>query len=136
VAEAVKRGVWSEGGFPLVVLLSACDKTTPAMLMGAASTDVPAIMVTGGPMLNGKWRQEELGSGTDLWRLWAERRAGGSPTRNCARRSRACRARPATAWSRAPHLGGFGAEVSGVVAVIGGLGARRQGDRIRTIDHV
>src|SRR5919197_1529270 len=63
--------------YPLdaVVLLSGCDKTTPAMLMGAASADVPAIMVTGGPMLRGKWRQEELGSGTDLWRLWAERRA-------------------------------------------------------------
>src|SRR5919197_436944 len=64
--------------YPLdaVVLLSGCDKTTPAMLLGAASADVPAIMVTGGPMLRGKWRQEELGSGTDLWRLWAERRAG------------------------------------------------------------
>ena len=76
MAEAVKRGVRSEGGFPLVVLLSGCDKTTPAMLMGAAAADVPAIMVTGGPMLNGKWRQEELGSRTDSWRLWAERRAG------------------------------------------------------------
>jgi len=114
VADAVKRGVWSAGGFPLefptislgevlmkpttmlfrnlmamdveeciraypldaVVLLSGCDKTTPAMLMGAASADVPTIMVTGGPMLRGVWRQEELGSGTDLWRLWAERRAG------------------------------------------------------------
>src|SRR6267143_2844638 len=64
--------------YPLdaVVLLSGCDKTTPAMLMGAASADVPAIMVTGGPMLRGNWRQEELGSGTDLWRLWDERRAG------------------------------------------------------------
>ena len=114
VADAVKRGVWSAGGFPLefptislgevlmkpttmmfrnlmsmdveeciraypldaVVLLSGCDKTTPAMLMGAASADVPAVMVTGGPMLSGKWRAEELGSGTDGWRLWAERRAG------------------------------------------------------------
>ena len=46
------------------------------MLMGAASADVPAIMVTGGPMLRGQWRREELGSGTDAWRLWAERRAG------------------------------------------------------------
>jgi dihydroxy-acid dehydratase len=46
------------------------------MLMGAASADIPAIMVTGGPMLSGKWRAEELGSGTDAWRLWAERRAG------------------------------------------------------------
>ena len=114
VADAVKRGVWSAGGFPLefptislgeilmkptamlfrnlmamdveeclraypldaVVLLSGCDKTTPAMLMGAASADIPALMVTGGPMLRGKWRMEELGSGTDARRLWAERRAG------------------------------------------------------------
>src|SRR5246500_5859032 len=91
VADAVKRGVWSAGGFPLefptislgeilmkpttmlfrnlmamdveeciraypldaVVLLSGCDKTTPAMLMGAASADVPAVMVTGGPVLPG-----------------------------------------------------------------------------------
>ena len=114
VADAVKRGVWSAGGFPVefptislgevlmkpttmlfrnlmamdveeclraypldaAVLLSGCDKTTPAMLMGAASADIPALMVTGGPMLSGKWRAEELGSGTDAWRLWAERRAG------------------------------------------------------------
>ena len=114
VAEAVKRGVLSAGGFPMefptislgevlmkpttmlfrnlmamdveeclraypldgVVLLSGCDKTTPAMLMGAASADIPAIMVTGGPMLRGKWRAEELGSGTDAWRLWAMRRTG------------------------------------------------------------
>ena len=113
VAEAVKRGVWSAGGFPLefpvmslgeilmrpttmlfrnlmameveeqiraypldaVVLLSGCDKTTPAMLMGAASADVPAIMVTGGPMLRGVWRDQEIGSGTDARKIWAERRA-------------------------------------------------------------
>ncbi len=56
------------------VLLSGCDKTTPAMLMGAASADVPAIMMTGGPMLSGKWRDQELGSGTDGWRLWARKR--------------------------------------------------------------
>jgi dihydroxy-acid dehydratase len=64
--------------YPLdaVVLLSGCDKTTPAMLMGAASADVPALMVTGGPMLRGRWRAEDLGSGTDAWRLWADRRAG------------------------------------------------------------
>ena len=114
VAEAVKRGVWSAGGFPLefpvislgeilmkpttmlfrnlmamdveeciraypldsVVLLAACDKTTPAMLMGAASADVPAIMVTGGPMLRGMWCNQELGSGTDARKMWAQRRAG------------------------------------------------------------
>ncbi len=62
--------------FDGVVLLSGCDKTTPAMLMGAASADVPAIMVTGGPMLRGMYGTEELGSGTDVWRYWDELRAG------------------------------------------------------------
>ncbi|MCH2539414.1 MAG: dihydroxy-acid dehydratase [Anaerolineales bacterium] len=59
-----------------VVLLSGCDKTTPAQLMGAASADVPAIMVTGGPMLTARWRGEELGSGTDAFRLWDAVRSG------------------------------------------------------------
>ena len=114
VAEAVKRGVWEAGGFPLefgtislgemlmkpttmlyrnlmamdveeciraypldaVVLLCGCDKTTPAQLMGAASADIPALMVPGGPMLKGMWRGQELGSGTDVRRLWDEVRAG------------------------------------------------------------
>lgn len=114
VAEAVKRGVWEAGGFPLefptislgevlmkpttmlfrnlmamdveeciraypldaVVLLCGCDKTTPAQLMGAASADVPAIVVPGGPMLSSHWRGELLGSGTDTRRLWHDKRAG------------------------------------------------------------
>jgi L-arabonate dehydrase len=59
-----------------VVLLCGCDKTTPAMIMGAASADVPAIVVTGGPMLRGMWRDEELGSGTDVWKYWDLLRAG------------------------------------------------------------
>jgi L-arabonate dehydrase len=114
VADAVKRGVWAAGGFPLefptislgepfmrpttmmfrnlmamdveesiranpidgVVLLCGCDKTTPAQLMGAISVDVPAIMVTGGPMLKGMWRNREIGSGSDVWHFWDELRAG------------------------------------------------------------
>src|SRR5256885_6301925 len=59
-----------------VVLLSGCDKTTPAQLMGAASVDLPTIMVTGGPMLNGKFRGRDIGSGTDVWRFTEEARAG------------------------------------------------------------
>src|SRR5213596_622118 len=59
-----------------VVLLCGCDKTTPAQLMGAASADVPALMVPGGPMLGGMWRGREIGSGTDLRRYWDEVRAG------------------------------------------------------------
>ncbi len=114
VADAVKRGVWAAGGFPMefmtislaeelmmptamlyrnlmaleveemvrshpldgVILLCGCDKTTPAQLMGIASIDVPAILVPGGPMLNGMWRNQRVGSGTDVWKTWDERRAG------------------------------------------------------------
>ena len=59
-----------------VVLLGGCDKTTPAQLMGAASVDLPTIVVSSGPMLNGKFRGQDLGSGTDVWRLSEELRAG------------------------------------------------------------
>ncbi len=52
-----------------VVLLTGCDKTTPATLMGAASVDLPTLVVSGGPMLNGKYRGENIGSGTDLWKF-------------------------------------------------------------------
>src|SRR6266704_2495980 len=114
VAEAVKRGVLSAGGFPLefptislgeilmkpttmlyrnlmamdveeciraypmdgVVLLCGCDKTTPAQLMGAASADVPAIVVPGGPMLSGQWKDQRLGSGTDGRKLFDLFRTG------------------------------------------------------------
>jgi dihydroxy-acid dehydratase len=59
-----------------VVLLAGCDKTTPAQLMAAASADLPALMVTGGPMLNGQYRGQELGACTDCARYTAELRAG------------------------------------------------------------
>jgi L-arabonate dehydrase len=64
-------------GNPLdgVVLLASCDKTIPAALMGAASVDVPALMVTGGPMLSGRFRNEDVGACTDCWRLHDELRA-------------------------------------------------------------
>jgi len=62
-----------------VVLLGGCDKTTPALLMGAASCDLPAIMVSGGPMLNGKFRGKDIGSGTSLWQLSEAVRAGDIP---------------------------------------------------------
>jgi dihydroxy-acid dehydratase len=121
LAEAVKRGVWQAGGFPLefpvlatgetlmrptamfyrnllameaeeliranpldgVVLLSGCDKTTPGLLMAAASVDLPAIMVTGGPMLNGKFRGEDVGSGTHVWKFEAEVMAGRMTQQEC-----------------------------------------------------
>jgi dihydroxy-acid dehydratase len=59
-----------------VVLLGGCDKTTPAMIMGAISMDLPCIFVPAGPMLRGNWRGETLGSGSDTWKYWAELRAG------------------------------------------------------------
>jgi L-arabonate dehydrase len=59
-----------------VVLLCGCDKTTPALLMGAASVDLPSIVLSGGAMLNGKFCGEDIGSGTDVWRFSEEMRAG------------------------------------------------------------
>ena len=59
-----------------VVLLMGCDKTTPALLMGASSVNLPTIGVSGGPMLNGKWRGQELGSGTGVWSMSEQVRAG------------------------------------------------------------
>ncbi|GAA1799794.1 IlvD/Edd family dehydratase [Luedemannella flava] len=122
VAEAVRRGVWQAGGYPLVfpvmatgetlmrptamlyrnlvalvgeelmranpldgvVLLAGCDKTTPGLLMAAASVDLPAIMVTGGPMLNGKYQGGDVGSGTHVWKFEAEVKAGRMTEAECA----------------------------------------------------
>jgi dihydroxy-acid dehydratase len=58
------------------VLMGGCDKTTPALLMGAISMGLPAIFVPAGPMLRGNWRGEVLGSGSDTWKYWDEKRAG------------------------------------------------------------
>ena len=59
-----------------VVLLGGCDKTTPGQLMGAASVDLPTIVVSSGPMLNGKWQGKDIGSGTDVWKFSEAVRAG------------------------------------------------------------
>jgi dihydroxy-acid dehydratase len=113
-AEAVKRGVWQAGGFPVeipafsitetymkpspmlyrnllamdteealrslpvdgAVLMGGCDKTTPGLLMGAISMNLPALFLPAGPMLRGNWKGQALGSGTDLWKYWTERCAG------------------------------------------------------------
>jgi dihydroxy-acid dehydratase len=58
------------------ILMGGCDKTTPAVLMGAISVDLPAIFLPAGPMLRGNWNGEPLGSGTDVWKFWTERCAG------------------------------------------------------------
>ena len=113
-AEAVKRGVWEAGGFPVevpaftitetymkpspmlyrnllamdteealrslpvdgAILMGGCDKTTPGLIMGAISMNLPAIFLPAGPMLRGNYKGQALGSGTDLWKFWAERCAG------------------------------------------------------------
>lgn len=64
--------------YPLdgAVLMGGCDKTTPGLLMGAISADLPSIFLPAGPMLDGTWRGQAVGSGTDVWRAWAEREAG------------------------------------------------------------
>jgi dihydroxy-acid dehydratase len=58
------------------VLMGGCDKTTPGLLMGATSMNLPAIYMPAGPMLTGHWRESTLGSGSDTWKYWAELRAG------------------------------------------------------------
>jgi dihydroxy-acid dehydratase len=63
-------------GMDGVVLLGGCDKTTPGQLMGAASVDLPSIVVSSGPMLNGKWKGQDIGSGTDVWKFSEQVRAG------------------------------------------------------------
>jgi dihydroxy-acid dehydratase len=58
------------------VLMGGCDKTTPGLIMGAISMGVPAIYIPAGPMLRGNWRGQYLGSGSDVWKYWTEKRAG------------------------------------------------------------
>ena len=71
-AEEVLRSYPVDGA----VLMGGCDKTTPALLMGAISADLPAIFLPAGPMLRGDWNGEVLGSGSDTWKYWADLRAG------------------------------------------------------------
>jgi dihydroxy-acid dehydratase len=71
-AEELLRSYPADGA----VLMGGCDKTTPALLMGAASANIPAIYVTAGPMLRGNFRGQPVGSGTDVWKFWDDARAG------------------------------------------------------------
>ena len=71
-AEELLRSYPADGA----VLMGGCDKTTPALLMGAASANIPAIYVPAGPMLRGNYRGQPLGSGTDMWKFWDDARAG------------------------------------------------------------
>ncbi|MCH6158977.1 IlvD/Edd family dehydratase [Streptomyces marispadix] len=106
-----------------VVLLSGCDKTTPAMLMGAASVDIPSIMVTGGPMLNGKFRGGDIGSGTAVWKLSEEMRAGKlteddlREAEGCMSRSRGHCMTMGTASTMACMAEALGMQMSGGAAI-------------------
>ncbi len=71
-AEEILRSYPADGA----VLMGGCDKTTPALIMGATSMNLPAIFLPAGPMLRGNWRGATLGSGSDVWKYWAELRAG------------------------------------------------------------
>ena len=71
-AEELLRSYPADG----CVLMGGCDKTTPALIMGAASMNLPAIFMPAGPMLRGNWRGQTLGSGSDVWKYWAELRSG------------------------------------------------------------
>ena len=71
-AEEALRSYPADGA----VLMGGCDKTTPGLLMGAISMNLPAIYMPAGPMLRGNWRDQTLGSGSDVWKYWAELRAG------------------------------------------------------------
>ena len=62
------------------VLMGGCDKTTPGLVMGAVSAGLPMIYLPAGPMLRGNYRGKALGSGSDAWKFWDERRAGNLST--------------------------------------------------------
>jgi len=72
-AEELLRSYPADGA----VLMGGCDKTTPGLLMGATSMDLPTLYMPAGPMLRGNWGGQTLGSGSDVWKYWAELRAGG-----------------------------------------------------------
>ena len=73
-----------------VVLLGGCDKTTRGQLMGVCSVDLPTIVVSSGPMLNGKYRGQDIGSGTDVWKLSEAMRSGKMKMKDFWRRSQEC----------------------------------------------
>lgn len=161
VSEAVKRGVWEKGGFPLefpvmslgeplmrpttslyrnllameaeeliranpldgVVLLTGCDKTTPGLAMGAMSVNLPTLLITGGPMLNGKFRGTDIGSGTDVWKFTDEHRAGRMSTEELYE-AESCMARSAghcmtmgTASTMASMMEALGLQPAGMAAI-------------------
>src|ERR1700761_9485160 len=161
IAEAVKRGVFEAGGFPLefpimslgetllkptamlfrnlasmdaeesirgnpldgVVLLTGCDKTTPSTLMGAASVDLPTLVVPGGPMLNGKYRGMDIGSGTTVWTFTDDLKTGKmsyaefTEAESCMSRSPGHCMTMGTASTMACMVESLGMSLSGMAAI-------------------
>jgi len=106
-----------------VVIIGGCDKTTPSALMGLASVDIPTIVVSGGPMLNGKFRGKDIGSGTDIWKFSEEVRAG-EMTEHEFREAEGCMSRSnghcmtmGTASSMAVLMEALGMSLSGNAAI-------------------
>jgi dihydroxy-acid dehydratase len=161
IAEAVKRGVYEAGGFPVefpimslgetllkptamlfrnlasmdaeesirgnpvdgVVLLTGCDKTTPSTLMGAASVDLPTIVVPGGPMLNGRFQGQQIGSGTHVWKFADEMKKGNMTPKDylfaesCMSRSAGHCMTMGTASTMACMVEALGMSLSGAAAI-------------------
>ncbi len=106
-----------------VVLLCGCDKTTPSTLMGAASVDLPTIVVSGGPMLNGKYQGQDIGSGTHVWKFSEDLRAGRMSPREfsmaeaCMSRSRGHCMTMGTASTMASMIEALGMTLPGGAAI-------------------
>ncbi|MDA9114370.1 dihydroxy-acid dehydratase [Pontimonas sp.] len=106
-----------------VVMLTGCDKTTPGLVMGAASVDLPSLLITGGPMLNGKFRGKDIGSGTDVWKFTEAHRTGDMTTEDLTE-AETCMARSAghcmtmgTASTLASLMETLGLQLSGSAAI-------------------
>src|SRR5580692_5812387 len=106
-----------------VVLLMGCDKTTPSLLMGAASVDLPTIGLSGGPMLSGKFHGRDLGSGTGLWQMSEQVRAGAMPVEeffeaeSCMHRSKGHCMTMGTASTMASMVEALGMSLPGNAAI-------------------
>jgi L-arabonate dehydrase len=106
-----------------IVMLTGCDKTTPGLVMGAASVDLPSLLITGGPMLNGKFRGKDIGSGTDVWKFTEAHRAGEMTSEDLTE-AETCMARSAghcmtmgTASTLASLMETLGLQLSGSAAI-------------------
>ncbi len=129
-----------------VVLLTGCDKTTPSTVMGAASVDLPTLVVNGGPMLNGKYRGRDIGSGTDVWKFSDDYRMGNismedfAEAESCMSRSDGHCSTMGTASTMACMVESLGLTLPGAAAIPASDSRRRRlahlsGNRIVQMVH-